>query len=225
MRRHRDLLRSRIDHHRATLGRDRTAAGPPRRDSRPSGRRRSTTSCLMRVAVHDHVGVVARQQLGRRRAADLVAVAHVDAHAADRRSRSTSVSRGSPGGSVLPYTARTGAISCELVEDLVAADVAGVQDQLDARERGVHVRPHQAVRVRDQADDVRARRRSFALASLRPTAPTSVCGTPRWSSTRATTKSTRSSIDRRPVIEARAPPASRPRRRASRAACSRGGSR
>ncbi len=38
------------------------------------------------------------------------------------------------------------------IEDALAADVAGVQDVVDARERFAHFRPEQPVRVRDQSD-------------------------------------------------------------------------
>ena len=88
-----------------------------------------------------------------------------------------SLSRGSPGASVLPYTARTGAISSSSSRMSSSADVARVEDQLDARERRVHVRPQQSMRVGDQADDALA-----AVAHSRPAAPqrvTSLCATPR----------------------------------------------
>ena len=66
----------------------------------------------------------------------------------------------------------------ELIENVVAADVARVENELDARQRRVHVGPHEAVRVGDQPDDVRVRRRSFRRRSP-PHRGTSACGTPR----------------------------------------------
>ena len=43
----------------------------------------------------------------------------------------------------------------ELIEDLVAADVAGMQNQVDARQGRVDVGPEQAVRVGDETDQNR----------------------------------------------------------------------
>src|SRR5512143_4238537 len=79
----------------------------------------------------------------------------------------------------------------QLVEDVVAPDVAGVEDQFDAGERRVHVGPNESMRIRDQSNKMRARA-SHSDSSL-PHRAARRCGTPRWSSTRATTKFTRSS--------------------------------
>src|SRR5687768_8267265 len=69
----------------------------------------------------------------------------------------------------------------ELVEHLVAAHVAGVEDQLDACKRLVHVGPNEAMGVRNQTDEVTAqlpsraagggRRAARALRSSLPPAP------------------------------------------------------
>src|SRR3954468_19402586 len=79
----------------------------------------------------------------------------------------------------------------ELVENCIAADVACVKNQLDTGERGVHVRADETMRIRDEPDHT-----GFAThcSGSPPHRADSWCGTPTWSSTRATTKLTRSSM-------------------------------
>jgi hypothetical protein len=41
----------------------------------------------------------------------------------------------------------------KLIDDGATADVAGVEDQIDAVESGKDLRPYEAVRIRNQAED------------------------------------------------------------------------
>src|SRR6185437_9262632 len=144
----------------------------------------------MRVAIDDDVGVIPFEQLFGPRCAELVSVTDMDPQVANLHVDGCCQSRIAWRIRVAKHGAY-GRDERELVENFVTPDVASVQVQFDPGERRMHARPHQPVCVRDQADDVRA-----AIAHCSTSSPqrgASCCGTPRWSSTRATTKFTRSS--------------------------------
>jgi uncharacterized protein len=106
---------------------------------------------LVRVAVDDHVGVVAGEQLGGGRTADFVAVADVDLNSLhieiDRR-----IEAGLGGiVDISPHRVHRRDAS-QAAEHGGSANVAGVQDQLDALECGDGLGAQQAVGIRDQAN-------------------------------------------------------------------------
>ena len=77
---------------------------------------------------------------------------HVDAHVADRQVDRLVQARivwivGISGDGVHWRDQR------ELIEHLVSANIAGVQNQLDAGEYGVQLRPDEPMRVRDESDE------------------------------------------------------------------------
>lgn len=108
----------------------------------------------MRVPVDQHIlGILLEERL-RRWAAHFVAMAHTDPEPAAL----------SPDPVAQPRMAcRVGVAEHrfhwrdgrELVENLVASDIARVQDQIDASERVVDIGPQQTVRVGDEADQNR----------------------------------------------------------------------
>src|SRR5690349_3020178 len=138
----------------------------------------------MGVPVHDYVRLILRQQPLWRWAAQLVSVADVDAKTADR-SFDGLLQPGIIGWiSVSEYGIDWGD-GRELLENAVA-HVAGVKDQLDALENGEHIRPNEAVRVGDQADEMcvvgHYRRRRVLEVSCSPPPRqrrTSACSIPR----------------------------------------------
>src|SRR6476469_1320990 len=69
---------------------------------------------------------------------------------------------------------------CELLEHAVA-NVARMQDELDARECGKDVRPNEAVRIRDEADEMRPLRhqRRRGGGSSPPQRRISLCSMPK----------------------------------------------
>src|SRR5207249_1887448 len=82
--------------------------------------------------------------------------------------------------------------SRQLVQNLVGPDVAGVEDELDSLERGEHLGPKQAMGIGDQPHQHSVGpAQAVASGSHRRAI---VFSTPRWSSTRPTMKSTRSSM-------------------------------
>ena len=99
----------------------------------------------VRMAVDDHIGLVARRQRRRRRRAELVAVTQVNAHAVELKGEGVT---------------ELGACHVDVAADRVyrrdgpqrvehggTADVAGVQDEVDAAQRLQRFRTHQAVSV------------------------------------------------------------------------------
>ena len=104
----------------------------------------------VRVAVHDDVGRITSEQLLGPGDAELVSMADVDAETVDGhvdRRAQAGVAR-CVGVSVNSMHRRDDG---EFVEDLVAADVARVEDQLNPLERFVDFRPYKPVRVGNQA--------------------------------------------------------------------------
>ena len=104
------------------------------------------------VTVDDHIRVgIRREQLRRLWPAQLVSMTHVQAYLLERMFES----RRKVG--IIGHVAVSG--DCvnrsdepQLVQDLVAADIAGVKDDVDAGERGMDRRAEEPVRVRNQAD-------------------------------------------------------------------------
>jgi hypothetical protein len=147
----------------------------------------------VRVAVDDDVGIrIDVAQLRRRRRAQPVAVHQHDAVSGDVQPDLLRCAR--------PETAEVGVAQhgvhrcngLQLDNDVVGADVAGVKDQVHARERVEHRRPQRTVRVADEADARgAARRHDTSPDCQRGPSP---CSTSTCESTRPTTKSTRSSI-------------------------------
>jgi hypothetical protein len=105
----------------------------------------------VRVAVNDDVGRITSKELRRLRDTELVAVAHMDLQSADfdvdRRWKARIAGTVSVAEDRLDWCDDR-----EFVEDLVAADVAGVKDQFDTGEGGVDLWTYEAVRVRNQAE-------------------------------------------------------------------------
>ncbi len=108
----------------------------------------------MRVAVHDHVAGVPRQQQLRPRAADFVAVAHMNREAANVQPAFSPQQRVSSIVDVAGYSF-DGRNRGQLTKNVRAADVAGMDDQLDASQRVPQLRAEETVRVGDEADDER----------------------------------------------------------------------
>lgn len=100
----------------------------------------------MRVAKDDHIGVVARSKLCRSRTADFVTVADVHANTVDFKDDFFAQAGLTRRVCVAEDSVDWGNQS-ELVEDAGAANITGVKDQLDPRQRLVYSRPKQAVRI------------------------------------------------------------------------------
>src|SRR5512132_2686661 len=115
-------------------------------------------------------------------------VTDVDSHTAD-----LDIDRGYEPGLTrwigVPINGMNRCNQLELIEYLIATDVSRVENELYPGKCGVHVRSNQPVRVGDQSDRVLLPAHS---CSSDPHRATKRWGTPRWSSTRATMKSTRS---------------------------------
>ena len=105
---------------------------------------------LVRVAEHNYIRFVAREQLVWSRCAQLVAVAHMDGRATELQiealcktglTRRIGIAEHSSNGS-----------DCrELDENGLSTDITGVQNELDAGERREHLRTQQSVRIGNQA--------------------------------------------------------------------------
>ena len=103
------------------------------------------------MPVHENVLGVGREQLLRRRASNLVTVTHADPQTFTLSSYSLVQSRVVRRVSV-PEDRVNWRDRPELIEDLVATDITGMQDQLDAGQRFVDVGPEQTMRVGNQAN-------------------------------------------------------------------------
>ncbi len=98
----------------------------------------------MRVAKHNYIRFVAGEQLCRRGTAELVAVADMDGKVCQIK-----IARGrqiAARGIRVAIHRIDGRNRLDFYEDAVA-DVPGVQDQLDARQRVEDLGTHQTVRV------------------------------------------------------------------------------
>lgn len=107
------------------------------------------------MPIHDHLGRITSQQPGGLWNAKLVTVTDVDTQATDN-----DVDRGRE-----PWVRRIVGVAMdrvyrgdqrEFVEDLVAADVTGVENELHSTKGIVNRRPHETVRVGNQADSMHA---------------------------------------------------------------------
>jgi hypothetical protein len=107
------------------------------------------------VAEDNDVRVVAGEQLFRRRAAQFVAMAHVNGDAVDRL-REVGTERRIPGRVRVAEDRLDGGDLRQHAQDFPAADVAGVEDEVHAVERLEALGAHEAVCVGDEADDARA---------------------------------------------------------------------
>lgn len=106
------------------------------------------------MAVDEDVLGVGLQELLRRRASHFVAVTHTDPQAVALSANSFAEAWVIGRVGVAEHGVHRRNHS-ELVEDLVTADVTGVENQLDSRQRFVNVRPQQTVRVGNQANQDR----------------------------------------------------------------------
>jgi len=80
----------------------------------------------------------------------------------------------------------------QLIEDRVPTDIPRVENDLHSGERLMQLGSHEAVGISNKSNEVvRHLRQSTRSPRQRGT---TVCATPQWSSTRATTKSMRSPI-------------------------------
>ena len=123
----------------ATLGFKSKRRGPAAPGSRPAGGPTRSIERFVRVAENDDVGSVAREQLFGCRSADLVAVADVDRYALDLDEQAAVEARFARrvGVAVDRANRRDGR---QLDEDRLPADVAGVQNQIDAAKRREYLR-------------------------------------------------------------------------------------
>src|SRR6266699_2436848 len=151
---------------------------------------------LVGVAVHDDLG--ARKgvmQFGESWMSELVAVRHhdrepVELELGDLRQASAQLRR-----IRVAVHCGDGCDSLELDQDLRRPDVAGVEDVVDLLEHLEHFRPQQAVSVRNNTQSHGAPLQRTVVASYNyfPSQRfTTSMSSPRWSSTRCTTKSTMS---------------------------------
>lgn len=104
----------------------------------------------MRVPVHDDIRVVGLQQALRRWGSELMSMADMDPHAIDRQLDRFIQPRRARRIRIAEY----GSHWCDrrqLLEDPIA-DIPGVQDLVDARQRIEDLGTHEPVRVRDQTD-------------------------------------------------------------------------
>lgn len=103
----------------------------------------------MRMAMDNHVGCITRQEFLRLGGAEFMAVTDMNTKTAD-----DNVDRFAQ--SWIPGVVRVaidGVHRCnegELVEDLVAAHVAGVEDELNVSKGRVHLGPQESMRIRNQ---------------------------------------------------------------------------
>ena len=106
----------------------------------------------MRVAEHDDIGSVARQQSFGCRTADFMTVTHVDGATLQLEvEMRVEVRRaGRVGVAVDGMHRRNGT---KLVKDVLAADVTGVEDDVDARECREDLRPKEAMGIGHEADE------------------------------------------------------------------------
>jgi hypothetical protein len=108
----------------------------------------------VRVTVHEDVARVPGEQQLRPGAADFVAVAHMDCEPAHAKRALSGETRVLPVIDISRDGFDRGDLR-QLPEDLLTADVARVDDEIDTRHRGPQLRPEEAVRVRDEADHER----------------------------------------------------------------------
>ena len=108
----------------------------------------------MRVTKHDDICIVSSRQLCRRWTSHFVAVTDVqpdtvncndDFFAQSGLTRRIGVAQHSLDGRNQP----------ELVKNVGAADVSGVKNELDPRQRPVHAGPQKPVRIGDESHNVR----------------------------------------------------------------------
>lgn len=108
----------------------------------------------MRVAKHDDIGVVASRQLCRGWTSDFVAVADMHPNTIDCNDDFFAQSG---------LTRRVGVAEhsfdrrnqSELVENIGAADIPRVKNQLDPRQRFVYAGPKKPVRIGDESHNAR----------------------------------------------------------------------
>lgn len=108
----------------------------------------------MGVAEDHDIGVVPSCQFRRSWASDFVAVTDVHANAIDCNDDFLAQPR---------FTGRVGVAEhsfhrrdqAELVQNCRATDIAGVKNEIDARQRLVDAGPKKPMRVGDESDDVR----------------------------------------------------------------------
>ena len=106
----------------------------------------------MRVAEDDDIGGVGAEHAGRRRAAELVAVADVNRELANRQLDSLLEA----GVGRVIYVAEHGVYRRDLLqlpEDAVVTDVAAMKDERDAGQRRPDFLPELAVRVGYETDE------------------------------------------------------------------------
>ena len=105
----------------------------------------------MRVAIYDDIGRITSEQLLGLRDAEFVAMADVDMDSVDLH-----VDRGAQPGVAgfvgIAVDGVHGGDDGELLEDFVAADIAGVEDQLYPGQSRVNFGSKETMRVRDQPD-------------------------------------------------------------------------
>jgi hypothetical protein len=105
------------------------------------------------VPVNQDIRRVSLDELRRRRTAELMAMAHVDAEPADAQRNGLDELRVIGRIGISEYRAHR-CDQGELVEYLSTSDIPGMENQADARECFVHSGSYQAMSVRDQADEV-----------------------------------------------------------------------
>lgn len=102
----------------------------------------------------DDIGVVASRQLGRRRASHLVAVADVHPKALDCHDDFPAQLRIAGRVGVAEYSLDRRDQS-ELVQNPGPADISGVENELDSRQRFVDAGSEKPMRIGDESYDVR----------------------------------------------------------------------
>ncbi len=108
----------------------------------------------MRMAKHDHVGVVSSRQLCRRWTSHFVAVTHVQPDTVNCNHDFFTQSGLTRRIGVAQH-GLDGRYQSELVQNVGAADISRVKNQLDPRQRPVHAGPEKPVRIGDKSYNVR----------------------------------------------------------------------
>src|SRR6266513_4879914 len=151
---------------------------------------------LVGVSIHDDLG--AREgfmQVGGSWMSELVAVRHHDREPVELELGDLRQARAKLRGIRVAVHRRNVRDRLELDEDLWLADVAGVEDVVDLLEHLEHFGAQETVRIRNHPESHSALVQRSVVAScnyLPSQRFTSAMSSPRWSSTRCTTKSTRS---------------------------------
>jgi hypothetical protein len=114
------------------------------------------------MAVDDHIRVVRREQLSRRGTAQLIPVTDMYEESADLDANCGREAR-IAGGIGVAMDRPHGSDDRQLVQNVITADIARMQNELNSGKRIMHTRPHQPMGIRYQSNDVAVRSAGHGL--------------------------------------------------------------